>query len=146
MKKINIEITDRDIEILLLNNLKDSPNKKLITKTIVNHLGTTDMGIECVYKSFLGIDRKFDYKIGQEVWVKLDILPTWRMNLDKMKEEKRIFQEQIRAFITEIVPLNRHCYRIEYEYLDKEDKEVKDQTQISELYINPIEEITINEK
>jgi len=146
MKKINIEITYRDIEILLLNNLKDSPNKKLITKTIVNHLGATDMGIECVYKSFLGIDRKFDYKIGQEVWVKFDILPSWRINLDKMKEEKRIFQEQIRAHITEIVPLNRSCYRIEYDYIDKEDKEVKDQCLISEHYLNPVEEITINEK
>ena len=145
MKKINIEITDKDIELLLLNNLKDSPNKKLISKTIIDHLGTTDMGIECVYKSFLGINRKFDYKIGQEVWVKLDTLPSWRMNLDKMKEEKRIFQEQIRASIIEIFPVSRNCYRIEYEYLDKEDKEVKDQSQISEYYVNPVEEITINE-
>jgi len=148
-KKITIEITDGDVEKLLLDNLKDSPNKKLIAKNIINHLIPTDMGIEAVYKSFMGIDRQLNYTINQQVWVNIAGLSTWRMNTDLMKSHNRIFQNHVRATITDVLPYNKACYRVDYEILVKDATEeltAQEYNYINESYIKPIEEIIILEK
>lgn len=94
----------------------NSENAPIIVDAIVKHLQETDLGLEDLYFSLMGVERTFKYKVLDKVWVNIEHLPSWR--IDKVKSEAAglILREKfIKCTVVEIQPLVRSCYRVEFE-------------------------------
>lgn len=119
---IFVKITVEEIKEALHKVIK-SEHAHLISNTIVEQLSFTEVGIDKLYLSLNGIKQSYKYNVLDEVWVKVDQLPSWRMNKDIMKENGMIFNDYIKCMITAIHPNKGHCYVVRFEVMKDSTKE-----------------------
>lgn len=128
MSKITFEVTDEEIKKYLIKLIK-SPNAELIAKTIVNHVQESELGLEDLYKSMLGLERTFKYNTLDTVWVRFGHLATWRYDKEKMKEQGLIVKDEyVKCTIVEIYPFKKCCYVLKYNCAKSSDSEITTDT------------------
>lgn len=130
-----ISVSASEIEDWLVNNISDK-NKKLIAKVIIQNLKTTEVGIEQLYKAINGMERKYKFAKGQEIWINYDKTYNWRYDKDKMIQANLIYQDKVKATIIDIRPWLKEPYRISYKYIEKTDNNIHPEEQISEQQTN----------
>jgi hypothetical protein len=59
----------------------------LITDIIIGNLGETNNGLEQLYQAMSGISFKPKYKVGDEIFVRLEDVGSWRIDVPKTKSE-----------------------------------------------------------
>lgn len=99
-----------------------SPHKQLIVDTIFKLTKTTDQSHQLMH-ALMGVKIEFPFKVLDSVFVKVNDLPTWRMNTRKMREKGLIFQEKVKAQILRVSTSNDCEFEITFlMYSNSEDK------------------------
>lgn len=116
--KITVDITKDEITHSLSKCIKHD-SAKLLAETIIGIASTTEMGLELIYKAMQGWERKFDFKVGQNILIPIEHTFTWKLNRELTKNSPECSKDgHIKAVITDIEPYARDCYRISYKYID----------------------------
>lgn len=115
-EKFEIRITTEELRLALRDALSGSRFSTMVSDVIINNLSITEIGLEQVYKALGGIAPIAKFKVLDKVLVNNDALPTWRV--DKAATEKLLFQDKMKAVITEVDLQKRSPYKVEYEYID----------------------------
>ena len=74
-------ISKKELIQSLEGALSKHPHSDIMARVIVENLAKSQVGIDQLLKSFLGIEPKALFNVGDKVWVNVKHLPTWRMNL-----------------------------------------------------------------
>lgn len=105
---VDIRVTTEQIKKTLKDMIKqDNPHRNLIVDIIIDGLGETEIGLSLLYNSFSGVAPSVHVKVGDDVLVKYENLPTWRMNRDKMEEANQMEKGFVKCVVNEI-NLNRN--------------------------------------
>jgi len=103
--------------------LSKHPHCDVIAKIIVENLAKSPVGIDQLIKSFMGIEPKALFNVGDKVWVNIKHLPNWRMNLEVMKEKGMIFKDCVECNILEIDLYTSSPLRVEYALIESDNTE-----------------------
>lgn len=98
----NFKMQKEDLIKALENALSRHLYSGMIAKVIVNNLIKSPVGLNQLIQSFLGVEPKTNFCVGDKVWVLVKNLPTWRLNLPEMQKKDLIFQEKVECVITKI--------------------------------------------
>lgn len=126
MQDIQINLSEEDFK-KALKSIIVHPNSKLIVDAIAGNLMQTSQGCSHLYKAMMGIEITPKFKVGDSVWIEETALPSWRMNIDKMKEDGKFFQGKLAGTIDQVNIYSSEMYTvmfIKYEavsYAEKED-------------------------
>lgn len=127
-KSILVEISVDTIKETLQKEIK-SEHAPIIANAIIEQLSRTEVGMEDLYFALQGVVREFKYKILDEVWVRFDQLPSWRMDKVAMKTEGLIVRDTyVKCTVTDINPFSRTCYSIEYKCIKNTETDVSTDT------------------
>jgi hypothetical protein len=121
--KITVDITKDEITHSLSKCIKHD-SAKLLAETIIGIASTTEIGLELIYKAMQGWERKFDFKVGQNILIPIENTYTWKMNKEATKNDPKYSKDgYIKAVITGIDAYARECYRLSYSYVDDKGEE-----------------------
>lgn len=134
MKEINVTLSEEDFK-KMLKKIVVHPNSKLIVDAIIGNLMMTSHGCTHLYKAFMGIDIIPKFKIGDNVWIDEVGIPTWRMNVDKMKADGKFFQGKLAGKIAEVDIYRSDIYSVEFEIYNTAGVESVDIYQMRESYL-----------
>lgn len=98
----NFKMQKKELITALEDALSRHPHCGIMAKVIVNNLIKSPVGLNQLIQTFLGVEPKTDFCIGDKVWVVVKNLPTWRLNLPEMQKKDLIFQEKVECVITKI--------------------------------------------
>lgn len=116
-------ISKKELIQSLEGALSRHPHCDIIAKVIVENLAKSQVGIDQLIKSFLGIEPKTLFNVGDKVWVNVKHLPQWRMNLGAMREKGMIFQDCLECTILEIDLYTYSSLSIEYTMIESDGTE-----------------------
>jgi len=116
-------ISKKELIQSLEGALSRHPHCDIIAKVIVENLAKSQVGIDQLIKSFLGIEPKALFNVGDKVWVNVKHLPQWRMNLGAMREKGMIFQDCLECTILEIDLYTYSSLSIEYTMIESDGTE-----------------------
>lgn len=125
---INVEVQVDSIKQGLSKVIK-SEHAPVIVNAIIKHLEKTEIGLEDLYHSLMGVERVLKYKVLDEVWAHTNNLPSWRIDKVKSAAAGLIVKETfIKCKIIEIDPCARSCYKLEFECIPtgKDEKGMED--------------------
>lgn len=134
MKEINVTLSEEDFR-KMLKKIVVHPNSKLIVDAIVGNLMMTSHGCSHLYKAFIGIEATAKFKIGDNVWIDEHGIPSWRMNMDKMKADGKFFQGKLAGKIAEVDIYRSDIYSVEFEICNTAGVETVDIYQMRESYL-----------
>ena len=135
-----------------LGRVINSPHKELIVDTIMQYLtgsnkslGSTS--IDNMSKALMGVVPTVPFKLFDKVWVKVHDLPTWRMDLVRMRAEKLIFQDKVQAVVCRADPYMAPPVEITYYAYKLGEKDLSLETwgPIYQSIIPRTEEIDLSE-
>lgn len=127
-ERITIEVSVDSIRQALKKVIK-SEYAPIIVDAIVKHLEESEIGLEDLYHSLMGVERTFAFKPLDEVWVSIEHLPSWRMDKVKTIAAGLVFKDSfMKCKVVEINALSRTCYRLEFECIPtgKDEKRTED--------------------
>ena len=116
-------ISKKELIQSLEGALSRHPHCDIIAKVIVENLAKSQVGIDQLIKSFMGIEPKALFNVGDKVWVNVKHLPQWRMNLGAMREKGMIFQDCLECTILEIDLYTYSSLSIEYTMIESDGTE-----------------------
>jgi len=135
MKEVNVTLSEEDFK-KILKKLIVHPNSKLIIDAIVGNLMMTSHGCTHLYKAFMGIDIIPKFTIGDNVWIDENGIPTWRMNIDKMKTDGKFFQGKLAGKIEKVDIYSSDVYTVEFQIYNTAGVEITDIYPIRESYLS----------
>jgi len=103
--------------------LSRHPHSDIMARVIVENLIKSQVGIDQLIKSFMGIEPKALFNVEDKVWVNVKHLPTWRMNREAMQEKGIIFQDCILCTIVEIDLYTSCPIKVEYVQINSNNEE-----------------------
>lgn len=116
-------ISKKELIQSLEGALSRHPHCDIIAKVIVENLAKSQVGIDQLIKSFLGIEPKALFNVGDKIWVNVKHLPQWRMDLGAMREKGMIFQDCLECTILEIDLYTYSSLSIEYTMIESDGTE-----------------------
>ena len=116
-------ISKKELIQSLEGALSRHPHCDVIARIVVENLAKSQVGIDQLIKSFLGIEPKALFNVGDKVWVNVKHLPQWRMNLGAMREKGMIFQDCLECTILEIDLYTYSSLSIEYTMIESDGTE-----------------------
>jgi len=134
-KKVSIELTTTEVKELLMRHL-DITQAHNVADVIIGHLVQTEKGLGQLFKGLIGVFPTLVYKEKDFVYVKLDYLPSWRMDKAKTAELPTVNNGHILAQIIECNPYKGSPYKVSYDVIKEGEIIVKaEMTEIQEIYI-----------
>jgi hypothetical protein len=137
-KKVNIDITISEIKIMLSKHVLTGSTTKddVISDLILGHLALSEKGLSQLFKALLGVPPTLIYKEKDWVYIRLDILPSWRMDKAATSALPSVKEGYILAQITECNVYKGSPYKVVYDVIkDGETVATPDQTEMREDYI-----------
>ena len=116
-------ISKKELIQSLEGALSRHPHCDVIARIIVENLAKSQVGIGQLIKSFLGIEPKALFNVGDKVWVNVKHLPQWRINLGAMREKGMIFQDCLECTILEIDLYTYSSLSIDYSMIESDGTE-----------------------
>lgn len=124
---IEVRTSVEQIKERLVGCMKGTPHAALIAETIVDGLADSEMGLSHLYNAFSGLKPSVHVKIGDDVLIPWDNMPTWRMNKDKMREAGLLVKETlVKAVVVDINHNRRESIQVRYERIDESGKSAED--------------------
>ena len=134
-KKVSIELTTTEVKELLIRHL-DVKQTHMVADLIIGHMVQTEKGLGQLFKGLIGVFPTLVYKEKDFVYVKLDYLPSWRMDKAKTAELPTVNNGHILAQIIECNPYKGSPYKVSYDVIKEGEIIVKaEMTEIQEIYI-----------
>lgn len=123
----------------------NSPHKALITEIILDSL-QSEVQVRKLAFALMGIKRQLPCKVLSTVWVKSRSLPSWRVDVKKMRQRGLFFQDKIKASVARISPVDNESIEIEFLGINigSDDITLENYT-ISGFDTEPYEEINFTE-
>lgn len=117
---IEVRISVEQIKKKLIDCFsKNTPFASLIADTIVDNISTTEMGLSHLYNAFSGVKPEVHVKIGDDVLVPWDNMPSWRMSKEKMQEAHMLKHDKyIKAVVEQINFTRRESVTVRYNSID----------------------------
>lgn len=137
-KKVNIELTTTEVKELLMRHL-DIKQAHGVADVIIGHMIQTEKGLGQLFKGLMGVFPTLIYKPKDFVYVKLDYLPSWRMDKAKTAELPSVNNGYILAQIVECNVYKGTPYRVTYDVIKEGETEPKQDTA-------EVQEVSIREK
>ncbi len=137
-KKVNIELTTTEVKDLLMRHL-DVKQAHNVADVIIGHMIQTEKGLGQLFKGLIGVFPTLIYREKDFVYVKLDYLPSWRMDKAKTTELPSVKDGYILAQIQECNVYKASPYRVTYDVIKEGETVVKQE-------MADIQEISIREK
>ena len=117
-KKVNIQVSVHEVANLLSKHMvQGSGEGRAVTNLIVGQLALTEKGLPQLFKALLGIFPSLIYKEKDWVYVRLDILPSWKMDKVATAALPSVKDGYILAQITECNVYKEAPYRIVYDVM-----------------------------
>lgn len=120
-----------------LKKMLGSEHCELISQIIIDNLSETEVGLAQLYKAFSGLQDQLKYNAGQQVWVDIGTLYSWRVDKDKMYAAGLVHQERVKGTITRISKTSQKPYTISYDCINSNGEEETDTTDVEEHQIFP---------
>lgn len=122
---INISVSDLEIA---LANIISSPHKKIIAEAIVSNLKNTPKGCAHVYMGLSGVKETSPFKVGDNVLIKLDFIPGWRIDKTKFVEGDNMFQGKVKGVVINVDITKSDPLKVEFYAtpIGKQEKELHD--------------------
>lgn len=141
-----ITITVKRSEILeQLKNLLQTPHADHLSSTIVEYMESNGTnGMTVLYKAMNNIKFKPVFKLGDLVYVKHSVLPTWRMDMTKLSVFG--FQGKVKGRIKDINPISESPYGILIDYINTAGESVTDTWYSTDQYLELREELPDEEE
>lgn len=134
-KKVSIELTTTEVKELLIRHL-DVKQTHMVADLIIGHIIQTEKGLGQLFKGLIGIFPTLVYKEKDFVYVKLDYLPSWRMDKAMTAELPSVNNGHILAQIIECNPYKNSPYKVTYDVIKEGEIVVKaEMAEIQEIYI-----------
>lgn len=143
--KITLEITAEELGRELHKRFSASiPNAEMLTEVIMGNLRQTDMGLEQLFRVMQGLQYKTTKLApGMPVWVKLDIIPTYDLDVDRSRDKGLVQGDWMKAQISRINHFVSHGIEVKYERINKQGKQESRTYEVSESYVERRETIKI---
>jgi hypothetical protein len=135
MKEVNVTLSEEDFK-KILKKIVVHPNSKLIVDAIVGNLTQTSHGCSHLYKAFMGIEATAKFKVGDTVWIEENALPTWRMNIEKMKADGKFFQGKLAGRIDKVDIYSSDVYTVDFNIINPAGLETIDFYPMRESYLS----------
>ena len=116
MKKyVDIRVSTDQMKSTLRTKLSDKcPYKEVLVDAIIDTLAETEMGLSNLYNAFSGVIPTVHVKIGDDVLVSFDHLPTWRMDRERMREAGHLERGYVKCTVKEIHLQRRESIIVQY--------------------------------
>lgn len=134
---INVNVSKDELIKIMEGVLSAHPHNTILARVIVNNLLKTSVGVGQLVKGLVGLETTTEFKVDDVVWVPIRQLPTWRINVDKMKEEGMIFQDMVEATILDIDLYDANPLSIEYEMYTSDNQKIKDKFRVELKVVYP---------
>lgn len=137
-KKVVVEVTVHEVATMLAKHMvqRSSSEDRAVTNLIVGHLALTDKGLPQLFKALMGIFPSLIYKEKDWVYVRLDMLPSWKMNKVATAALPSVKNEYILAQIIECNVYKTSQYKLAYDVIkDGETVAKQDTSEIREEHI-----------
>ena len=134
---INISVSNDELIKIMEGVLSAHPHNTILARVIVNNLLKTSVGVGQLVKGLIGLETTTEFKVDDVVWVPIRQLPTWRINVDKMREEGMIFQDMIEATILDVDLYDASPLSIEYEMYTSDNQRTKDKFRVDLKVVYP---------
>jgi len=85
-----------------LESVLNSKHSKLISEMIIQHLSKTPKGCAHLYMALTGLTETIPFDIDDDVFIKKEHIPGWRINKDFFIEGVNMFNDLIPARVTDI--------------------------------------------
>jgi hypothetical protein len=137
-KKVIIEVTVHEVASILSKHMVQgsSGEDRAVTNLIIGHLALTEKGLPQLFKALMGVFPSLIYKEKDWVYVRLDMLPSWKMNKIATAALPSVKNEYILAQIIECNVYKTSQYKLAYDVIkDGETVAKQDTSEIREEYI-----------
>lgn len=135
MQDIQINLSEEDFK-KVLKSIIVHPNSKILVDAIAGNLMQTSQGCSHVYKAVMGIEITPKFKVGESVWIEETALPSWRMNIDKMKADGKFFQGKLAGTIEQVNIYSSEVYTVDFNKYDSAGVNTVDSYQMRETYLS----------
>jgi len=122
----NIEFSKKDLK-QALRGVITSPHRENIVNAIIDTCTLTEE-IENLALALMGIKREFPFKILDEVWIKINALPTWRMDKSRMRKENLVFKDLVKGTVVKSTDSNQNVFTVEFLSIDLNNQVKKSET------------------
>ena len=136
MKEINVTLSEEDFRKIIKTIIVHPDNKHIIVDAIVGNLMQTQQGCAHVYKAFMGIEAIPKFKFGDTVWIEETGLPSWRMDINKMKAEGKFFQGKLAGTINKVDIYASDAYTVDFNILNTAGVKAVDTYPMRETYLS----------
>lgn len=136
-----VEFSDEEIKQMIKPFLT-GPHKDLLGEAIISLIGDSDWKKSKLVRAMLGFKDIATHTLHEKYYVKTHNISTYYWDEDAMKEAGMI--DQNGCIIVKLLAFDAFqasCYRIEYQYLDKDSQEPKSTTyEVSASELTVVEE------
>ena len=116
-KQISISINQSELKKRLKSILK-CPNSDIISEVIIGNLSNTDIGLEQLAKSFMGLEPILKFNVLEEVLISFNGAYAWKINKElTLKDLRYSYKGLIKAEIIDVNPYSIAPYEISYKYI-----------------------------
>lgn len=133
--ELNIKISHKELREGL-QKMIHSEHSVLISEIIIANLVNTPVGLEQLFKAFLGLRTIAKFKVLDRVKFNVDdYLYAWNYSKEKTQEKGLIHQNLIRGIVTKVNLQSDKPYEVEYTAVDSQDKEFTKTVYLSDVSI-----------
>lgn len=136
-KEVSVRFRGEDIKKMLINKTGLEDN---LAELIMGNLAHSQVGLEQITKALLGIFPVANYKVGDFIYVPVDILPSWKMDREATKKLESCFRECIMAQIIKVDLYSSSVYQINCTVVLSDSKVGELDTYINESDIKGVPE------
>lgn len=136
-KKVNIQISIYEVANLLSKHMvQGSGEGQAVVNLIIGQLALTEKGLPQLFKALLGILPTLIYKEKDWVYVRLDMLPSWKMDKAATAALPSVKDGFILAQIKECNVYKGSPYKVVYDVIKEGAKVASpDESDIREEYV-----------
>lgn len=112
-KYFKVSVSVDDLQAALINII-NSTHKKLIAEVLMTNLKNTPKGYSHLYMALSGVRETSPYKIGDNVLLKMDYLPGWRIEKKRFVEGEDLHQGKVKAIVTDVDLTKEDSIKVEF--------------------------------
>lgn len=145
-KEYHVRVTGEEFRRLLLARIT-GPHAEKIVEVILGHVDRQDLFVSQTIQAMNGILPSCKVKVGEEVMVKADAISSYRMNLEKMQEQKMLHQGYIKGVVQEINLYASYPIVVSYQFFPKIGSDLQtDKGSVKDDYVVPAESYPFDER
>lgn len=132
---VSLQLEEDEIQNLLNQKLAEHPAKEMLSEALMS-IAKDYSSLDILTKALLGLKPMLEYSVGDDVMVKSRGLSDYSFDEPAMIAAGTLIDGVMKCTIIEANPWKHNFYTVEYEYIHKDNQEIRTTTSnVSNSYI-----------